>query len=53
MTVPSPADDSVGIECINCGAAITPTAKFCLECGATQSAPLNSSRGPVEGLLSA
>lgn len=36
MTTPSQADGSVSFECKSCGAAITPTAKFCLECGAAQ-----------------
>jgi predicted RNA-binding Zn-ribbon protein involved in translation (DUF1610 family) len=31
-----PADDSIGSDCKSCGAAITPTVKFCPECGATQ-----------------
>lgn len=39
MNVFSQADDSVGSECINCGAAISPKAKFCEECGTQQTAP--------------
>ena len=39
MQVPSAADESVTSKCINCGAAITPTAKFCSVCGATQAVP--------------
>ena len=36
MQVPSPADDSGAFKCIKCGADIKPTAKFCLQCGASQ-----------------
>src|ERR1017187_10148422 len=36
MTIPSPADDSAASKCIECGAEITPTAKFCFECGVVQ-----------------
>jgi len=37
MQVPSAADESVTSKCIHCGAAISKTAKFCPDCGATQS----------------
>jgi ribosomal protein L40E len=36
MTTPSQADEPVGSECIKCGAEVTPTAKFCPDCGAAQ-----------------
>ena len=36
MSTPSPTDDSAASKCIECGAVIIPTAKFCSECGATQ-----------------
>src|ERR1035441_8725127 len=36
MTTPSPANDSITSKCIECGAAISSKAKFCLQCGASQ-----------------
>src|ERR1017187_9559742 len=36
MTHSPQADDSMNPKCLECGAAITPTAKFCPECGAIQ-----------------
>lgn len=39
MTTSSHADEPVNSMCAKCGAAITPTAKFCSECGATQIKP--------------
>ena len=46
MTIPSPAGDSAACKCIECGAAISPKAKFCEECGAIQAAPPTSSSEP-------
>jgi uncharacterized membrane protein YvbJ len=36
MQVPSSADNSATAKCIECGSAILPKAKFCVQCGATQ-----------------
>ena len=36
MSIPSTADDSLSPKCLECGADIKPTAKFCLQCGASQ-----------------
>ena len=36
MSIPPLTDDSKTAKCIKCGAAIAPTAKFCLECGTAQ-----------------
>ena len=37
MTISSQTNDSGTSKCIECGAATSPTAKFCGECGASQS----------------
>jgi len=36
MTISSQIDDSGTSKCIECGASISPNAKFCGECGASQ-----------------
>ena len=47
MSIPSPAGDSLKSKCLECGADIAPTAKFCPECGASTMSACSTCGVPV------